>query len=184
MLSRLIRVMMHMLLMGSLVLLPAFRGKDSLDPAPGAGRERGRDRHHHARQGRRHARAPGVEGEKRSSGGKGTVGTDSGGGVATANAPAGGVSGATVGSEAKQISISNFKYIPATLTVPAGTKVTWTNQDDMPHTVTSTVKPRALDSEALDTDARFSYVFTEPGTYDYLCTIHPKMAGRVIVEKR
>jgi plastocyanin len=39
-------------------------------------------------------------------------------------------------------------------------------------------------SEALDTDARFSYVFTEPGTYDYLCTIHPKMAGRVIVEKR
>ena len=88
-----------------------------------------------------------------------------------------------MGSEAKQISISNFKYIPATLTVPAGTKVTWTNQDDMPHMVTSTAKPRALDSEALDTDARFSYVFTEPGTYDYLCTIHPKMAGRVIVEK-
>jgi amicyanin len=115
--------------------------------------------------------------------GKGTGGTESRG-EATANAPAGGVSGATPGSETKQISMSNFKYIPDTLTVPAGTKVTWTNQDDMPHTVTSTVKPKALDSEALDTDARFSYVFTEPGTYDYLCTIHPKMAGRVIVEKR
>jgi amicyanin len=114
---------------------------------------------------------------------KGTGGTDSGG-EATANVPAGVVSAATAGSEAKQISISNFKYIPDTLTVPAGTKVTWTNQDDMPHTVTSTVKPKALDSEALDTDDRFSYVFTAPGTYDYLCTIHPKMAGRVIVEKR
>jgi plastocyanin len=50
--------------------------------------------------------------------------------------------------------------------------------------VTSTVQPKALDSEALDTDAGFSYVFTEPGTYDYLCTFHPKMADRVIVEKR
>jgi amicyanin len=140
MLSRLIRVMMHMLLMGSLVLLPAC--------------------------------------------GKGTGGTETGGGDVTARVPAGGVSAPTAGSEPKQISIVNFKYVPDTLTVPAGTAVTWTNQDDMPHTVTSTVKPRALDSEALDTDARFSYVFTEPGTYDYLCTIHPKMAGRIIVEKR
>ena len=115
---------------------------------------------------------------------KGTGGADSGGGEATANVPEGGLTGATEGSEAKQISISDFRYIPDTLTVPAGTKVTWTNQDDMPHTVTSTVKPRALDSEALDPDARFSYVFTEPGAYDYLCRIHPKMAGRVIVEKR
>jgi amicyanin len=107
-----------------------------------------------------------------------------GGGEATANVPASGVSEATADSQAKRIFISNFKYIPDTLTVPAGTKVTWTNQDDMPHTVTSTAKPKALDSEALDTDAQFSYIFTEPGTYDYLCTVHPKMAGRVIVEKR
>jgi plastocyanin len=116
--------------------------------------------------------------------GEWTGGTDSGGGVATANVPAGGVPGASAGPEEKLISISNFKYIPDTLTVPAGTKVTWTNQDDMPHTVTSTVQPKALDSEALDTDARFSHVFAEPGTYDYVCTIHPKMAGRVIVQKR
>jgi len=116
--------------------------------------------------------------------GKGIGGTESGNDDGTANAPASRVSAATAGSEPKQISIVNFRYVPDTLTVPAGTTVTWTNQDDMPHTVTSTVKPRVLDSEALDTDARFSYVFTEPGTYNYLCTIHPKMAGRVIVEKR
>jgi amicyanin len=116
--------------------------------------------------------------------GKGTYGPARGGGEATANAPAAGVSDATEESDSKHITISHFQYIPDTLTIPAGTKVTWTNQDDMPHTVTSTARPKALDSEALDTDARFSYVFTEPGTYDYLCTIHPRMAGRVIVEQR
>jgi plastocyanin len=116
--------------------------------------------------------------------GSGTGGTESGNEGATATAPASGVSGATGDSESKQISIVNFKYVPDTLTVPAGTKVTWTNQDDMPHTVTSTIKPRALNSAALDTDDRFSYVFAEPGTYNYLCTLHPQMTGRVIVEKR
>jgi len=184
MVSRSYRVMMHILLMGSLVLLPGFRGKDSHDPAPEAGHQRGKDRHHQGRHGRRHDRAPRVGGEQRSSGGKGIGGTESGNDDATANAPASRVSAAKAGSKPNQISIVNFKYVPDTLTVPAGTTVTWTNQDDMPHTVTSTVKPRALDSEALDTDARFSYVFTEPGTYNYLCAIHPKMAGRVIVEKR
>ncbi|MBV8230335.1 MAG: cupredoxin family copper-binding protein [Planctomycetaceae bacterium] len=87
-------------------------------------------------------------------------------------------------AEPKQISIDNFRYVPDTLTVPAGTKVTWTNHDDMPHTVTSTGTPKALDSEALDTDEQFSHVFVEPGTYTYRCTVHPKMSGRVLVEKR
>jgi amicyanin len=105
------------------------------------------------------------------------------GGDTAANVPPGGGAGAPGSLEPKQISIDNFKYVPDTLTVPAGTKVTWTNHDDMPHTVTSTGKPKVLDSTALDTDDQFSYVFTEPGTYDYLCTIHPKMAGQVIVEK-
>jgi plastocyanin len=111
-------------------------------------------------------------------------GTVPGGGDAEANAlPDGGVGGPPSG-EPKQISIDNFKYVPDTLTIPAGTKVTWTNHDDMPHTVTSTGKPKVLDSEALDTDDRFSHVFAEPGTYTYVCTIHPKMSGQVIVEKR
>jgi plastocyanin len=60
--------------------------------------------------------------------------------------------------------------------------VTWTNRDDMPHTVTSPGTPRALDSAALDTDDQFSFAFERPGTFDYVCILHPKMAGRVIVK--
>jgi plastocyanin len=111
-------------------------------------------------------------------------GTVPGGGDTAADAPPGGGAGTTGSAEPKQISIDNFKYVPDTLTVPAGTMVTWTNHDDMPHTVTSTSKPMALDSDALDTDDQFSHVFAEPGTYAYVCTVHPKMSGQVIVEKR
>jgi amicyanin len=114
----------------------------------------------------------------------GSGGTESVGDVATANTAAGSDSATAASLGPKQVSIANFKYVPETLTVAAGTKVTWTNQDDMPHTVTSTVKPRTLDSAALDTDASFSHVFTEAGTYDYICTIHRQMKGRVIVENR
>jgi amicyanin len=112
--------------------------------------------------------------------GEGARGTAGGNDDATAP----GVPGAAAGSESQQISIVDFKYVPDTLTVQVGTKVTWTNRDDMPHTVTSPAKPKALDSGAFDTDDRFSHVFTDPGTYDYLCTLHPQMRGRVIVEKR
>jgi plastocyanin len=105
-------------------------------------------------------------------------------GDTAANAPPGEGAGLSVSAELKQISIDNFKYVPDKLTVPAGTKVTWTNHDDMPHTVTSTGKPKTLDSDALDTDDQFSHVFVEPGTYNYLCTVHSKMSGQVIVEKR
>ena len=111
-------------------------------------------------------------------------GTMPGGGDMAASAPPelGALGPAT--AEAKQISIDNFKYVPSMLIVPAGTKVTWTNHDDMPHTVTSTGRPKTLDSAALDTDGQFSHVFVEPGTYNYLCTVHPKMSGQVVVEKR
>src|SRR5579859_2858103 len=78
-----------------------------------------------------------------------------------------------------QLSIDNFTFIPATLTVPAGATVTWTNHDDVPHTVTATDKH--FTSQALDTDDQFSYRFTTPGTYNYYCTIHPKMQGTIIV---
>src|ERR1700687_356401 len=79
--------------------------------------------------------------------------------------------------EAKGVStevvIDNFTFDPPKLTIKAGTKVTWTNHDDVPHTATSSVKPRAFDSGTLDTDEKFSYVFTAPGTYDYFCAVHP-----------
>jgi amicyanin len=77
------------------------------------------------------------------------------------------------------VKIDNFSFGPATLTVAAGTTVTWTNRDDIPHTVVST--EGAFKSKAMDTDERFSYTFTKPGTYPYFCSIHPKMTGKVVV---
>jgi plastocyanin len=83
---------------------------------------------------------------------------------------------------AAQVVIDNFAYAPREITVAPGTRVTWVNRDDVPHTATSSVKPRAFDSGALDTDDAYSFTFTTPGTYDYFCAVHPHMAGRVIVK--
>lgn len=79
-----------------------------------------------------------------------------------------------------QIVIENFSFKPATLTVKAGTKVTWVNRDDVPHTATDSDK--LFNSGALDTDDQFSFTFEKPGTYDYFCALHPKMTGRVVVK--
>jgi plastocyanin len=81
-----------------------------------------------------------------------------------------------------QIVIDNFAFSPATLTVKAGTKVTWVNHDDVPHTATSTAKPKAFDSGTLDTDDKYSHAFKTPGTYEYFCAVHPRMTGKVIVK--
>ena len=78
-------------------------------------------------------------------------------------------------------SIDNFTFSPATLTVPAGTKVTWTNHDDIPHTVTSAATPPLFNSHALDTGDSFSFVFDTPGRYGYFCALHPHMQGTVVV---
>ena len=78
------------------------------------------------------------------------------------------------------VKIDNFSFGPAAVTVPVGTTVTWTNQDDIPHTVVST--DNVFKSKALDTDDKFSFVFTKPGTYSYFCSIHPKMTGQIIVQ--
>ena len=78
------------------------------------------------------------------------------------------------------VTIDNFSFSPASITVPVGTTLTWTNRDDIPHTVVSDDKK--FKSKALDTDEKFSFTFTEPGTYPYFCSIHPKMVGKVVVE--
>jgi plastocyanin len=80
-----------------------------------------------------------------------------------------------------QITIDNFSFVPATLTVPTGTEVTWVNHDDIPHTVLSEDKV-TFKSRALDTDERFSFTFAKPGTYTYFCSIHPKMTAKVVVQ--
>ena len=78
------------------------------------------------------------------------------------------------------VKIDNFSFGPTALTVPVGTTVTWTNRDDIPHTVVST--DGVFKSKALDTDDKFSFVFSKPGTYPYFCSVHPKMTGQVIVK--
>jgi plastocyanin len=84
--------------------------------------------------------------------------------------------------DAAKVVIDNFAFSPREITVAPGTRVTWINHDDVPHTATSSVRPRAFDSGALDTDDSFSFVFTAPGTYDYFCAVHPHMTGKVIVK--
>ena len=83
---------------------------------------------------------------------------------------------------AASVKIDNFSFDPALITVPAGTVVTWTNRDDIPHTVVSTDDPKAFKSKPLDTDDKFSFTFSKSGTYTYFCSIHPKMTGKVVVQ--
>jgi plastocyanin len=82
---------------------------------------------------------------------------------------------------ANTITIDNFSFAPATLTVAAGTTVKWINHDDIPHTVVSDASPRVFKSSPLDTDDAFSYTFTQPGTFKYFCSMHSHMTGTVIV---
>jgi plastocyanin len=81
-----------------------------------------------------------------------------------------------------EVKIDNFSFGPTTLTIPVGTTVTWTNRDDIPHTVVSTDDPKFFKSKVLDTDEKFSFTFTKAGTYPYFCSVHPKMTGKVIVQ--
>jgi plastocyanin len=80
------------------------------------------------------------------------------------------------------VTIDNFSFTPAALTVKAGTTVTWTNKDDIPHGIGATNNAFAK-SKALDTDDSYSFTFTTPGTYQYFCYLHPKMVGSIVVEQ-
>jgi plastocyanin len=77
------------------------------------------------------------------------------------------------------VTIDNFTFSPAELTVAKGTTVTWVNHDDIPHTVVNTDK--AFRSKALDTDDSYSFTFTSEGTFNYFCGLHPHMVGKIIV---
>jgi plastocyanin len=78
------------------------------------------------------------------------------------------------------VTIENFTFAPPVITVGAGATVTWTNDDDVPHTV------RAVDgsfhSKAMDTADSYSFTFAKPGVYSYFCSLHPNMVGKVIVK--
>ncbi|MDR3529265.1 MAG: cupredoxin family copper-binding protein [Rhodopila sp.] len=79
-----------------------------------------------------------------------------------------------------QITIDNFTFSPAKLTVSKGTEVTWTNQDDIPHTIVLT--GIGVRSKALDTDKTFAYRFDKAGTFAYVCGLHPQMHGQIVVK--
>lgn len=79
------------------------------------------------------------------------------------------------------VTIGNFTFGPTALTVAPGTTVTWVNADDTPHTVVA-ADTRTFRSKALDTDERFSFTFSQPGTYAYFCSIHPHMTGKIVVK--
>jgi plastocyanin len=84
-----------------------------------------------------------------------------------------------------EIAIENFAFLPATLTVPPGTTVTWSNHDEEPHNVVDVPvagQPRVFRSQAVDGGEKYSFVFSQPGTYNYICSIHPRMQGTIVVK--
>jgi plastocyanin len=80
------------------------------------------------------------------------------------------------------IDIRDFMFSPRNLTIPVGSKVTWTNKDEEPHKVAEVNS--AFASAPLDTDEGFTFEFKTPGKYEYFCTVHPRMTGTIIVENK
>jgi amicyanin len=79
-----------------------------------------------------------------------------------------------------EVKIDNFTFAPQRVTVKAGATVTWINGDDIPHAIASSSK--LFKSKALDSEDKFSFTFTTPGTYEYFCSLHPHMTGAIVVE--
>jgi plastocyanin len=77
------------------------------------------------------------------------------------------------------VTIDNFAFTPASLTVKPGTVVTFVNHDDIPHSIVDVGK--AFRSRALDTDETYAFTFTTAGDYDYFCGLHPHMKGKIVV---
>lgn len=95
---------------------------------------------------------------------------------------AGEMKGIDITSKQNKIEIKDFAFNPQTLTVKSGEKVTWINRDEEPHTIVS-VEKQFKKSTALDTDQEFTITAGAPGTYNYFCSVHPKMTGTIVVEK-
>ena len=88
----------------------------------------------------------------------------------------------SAGSKSIEIEIKDFAFDPQKITVKSGEKITWINRDGEPHTVVSVGK-KFQRSPGLDTDQEFSIIAGAPGTYEYFCSVHPKMTGTIVVEK-
>ena len=79
-----------------------------------------------------------------------------------------------------EIHIDNFAFTPAEITVAPGTTVKWLNRDDIPHTIAE--KGLTFKSKPIDTDESFTHTFEKAGEYEYFCSLHPHMTGKVIVK--
>jgi len=82
--------------------------------------------------------------------------------------------------EGAQVVIKDFMFAPMAVKIKAGSRVTWVNKDDEPHNVVS--DSGVFRSSAMDTDENFSFKFDKPGTYRFVCSIHPRMVGTITVE--
>ena len=78
------------------------------------------------------------------------------------------------------VQIGNFTFQAPVVTVKPGTTVTWTNGDDIPHTVVS--KDGVFKSKVLDTGNQFSFTFAKVGQFGYFCSLHPHMTGTIVVK--
>ena len=81
-----------------------------------------------------------------------------------------------------EITIENFAFSPADITIAVGTKVTWINKDEAPHTATSTSPEKKFNSGGMDTDDKFSFTFNEKGDFPYFCALHPQMKADIKVK--
>ena len=88
--------------------------------------------------------------------------------------------GAVRADGGNEVAIDNFTFSPAMLTVAKGTEVTWTNRDDIPHSIV--IGGIGVHSKAMDTDKTFTYRFDAAGRFAYICGLHPHMHGEIVVE--
>ena len=80
-----------------------------------------------------------------------------------------------------EVKIGNFVFEPQNLIVQVGTKVTWVNEDDLPHNVVSSARG-VFKSKVMDTEEKYTFTFTTPGSFEYFCALHPHMKGTIVVE--
>ena len=83
-------------------------------------------------------------------------------------------------TQGMQVNVDNFTFNPGALTIPVNGTVTWVNKDDIPHVIAS--NDGLFKSRALDTDQKYSFTFAKAGTYEYYCSVHPKMVGKIVVQ--
>ncbi len=81
-----------------------------------------------------------------------------------------------------KVKIENFTFNPTEITIPQGSKVTFINEDDIPHMVVD--RGSTFRSKALDTGDEFSFSFKDPGEYPFFCSLHPMMIGKIIVKTK